>query len=79
MEQTRELILDIARALVNDSAQVALNVIEGGNTALFELSASKTDIGKVIGKQGKTADAMRVILNALGAKHGKRFNLEVIQ
>jgi uncharacterized protein len=79
MEQIRELVLRIARALVDDSEQVKVNVIEGGSTLVFELSVVKKDVGKIIGKQGRTADAFRVILSAASSKLKKRCTLEIIE
>jgi predicted RNA-binding protein YlqC (UPF0109 family) len=79
MEQIRDLVLAIARALVDDPEQVKVNIIEGSNSLVLELSVSKGDVGKVIGKQGRTADAFRVILSAASAKLKKRCTLEIIE
>ena len=79
MEQLRELVLVITRALVDDPEQVKVNVIEGSNSFVFELSVSKHDLGKIIGKQGKTADAFRTILSSIGGKARKRITLEIIE
>jgi predicted RNA-binding protein YlqC (UPF0109 family) len=79
MEQLRELVLVIARALVDDPEQVKVNVIEGSNSFVFELSVSKQDLGKIIGKQGKTADAFRTILSSIGGKARKRITLEIVE
>lgn len=78
MEHLRELVLVIARALVDDPDQVKVNMIESATSLIIELSVSKRDIGKIIGKQGRIANAFRIILNAAGAKTRKRVTLEVI-
>ena len=79
MEQLKELVLVIARALVDEPEQVKVNVIESTNSLVLELSVSKKDIGKIIGKQGRTADALRIILTAVGAKTRNRVILEIIE
>jgi predicted RNA-binding protein YlqC (UPF0109 family) len=79
MEHLKELVLVIARALVDDPEQVKVNVIEGANSLVIELSVSKEDIGKIIGKQGRTVGALRIILNAVGAKTRNRVILEIIE
>ena len=79
MEQLKELVLVIARALVDEPDQVKVNVIESANSLVLELSVSKKDIGKIIGKQGRTADALRIVLTAVGAKTRNRVILEVIE
>jgi predicted RNA-binding protein YlqC (UPF0109 family) len=78
MEQIKDLVLAIARAVVDDPEQVKVNIIEGSNSLVLELSVSKQDVGKVIGKQGRTADALRVILSAASVKLKKRCTLEII-
>jgi predicted RNA-binding protein YlqC (UPF0109 family) len=79
MEQIKELVLLIARALVDEPDQVKVNVIESTNSLVLELSVSKKDIGKIIGKQGRTVGACRIILNAVGAKSRNRVILEIIE
>ena len=78
MEQIKELVLMIARALVDDPDQVKVNLIEGSSSFVLELSAAQKDVGKIIGKQGKTANAIRDILNSVGGKTRKRVTLEII-
>jgi uncharacterized protein len=78
-EQIKELVLVIARALVDDPDQVKVNVIESTNSLVIELSVSNRDIGKIIGKHGRTADALRIVLTAVGAKTRNRVILEVIE
>jgi len=75
----KELIEYIARALVDNPDQVKVTEIEGEKTSVIELSVSKDDLGKVIGKQGRTARAMRTILSAASTKVKKRAVLEIIE
>lgn len=75
----KELIEFIAKALVDNPDQVKVSEIEGEKTSVFELSVSKDDLGKVIGKQGRTARAMRTILSAASTKVRKRAVLEIIE
>ena len=75
----KELILYIARALVDRPEEVTVVEVESGQTAILELNVAKSDLGKVIGKQGGTARAMRTILNAASAKQKKRAVLEIIE
>ncbi len=75
----RDLIYYIAKALVDNPDQVAVNEVEGNQTSVLELKVAKEDLGKVIGKQGRTARAMRTILSAASAKIRKRTVLEIIE
>ena len=75
----KELIKYIAQALVDHPEEVEVSEIEGGNTLVIELKVAKSDMGKVIGKQGRTADAMRTILNAASGKIKKNTVLEIIE
>lgn len=75
----KELIEYMAKALVDKPEEVAVNEVEGEKTTVFELRVSTSDLGKVIGKQGRTARAMRTILNAAGTKLGKRCVLEILE
>lgn len=75
----KDLILTIAKALVDEPDKVEINEIIGDKTTVFELHVAKDDLGKVIGKQGKTARAIRVILNATATKLKKRAVLEIIE
>jgi hypothetical protein len=65
--------------LVDHPDQVKVSEIEGEKTSVIELSVAKEDLGKVIGKQGRTASSIRVILGAVSANLGKRFILEIIE
>ena len=75
----KELIEYIAKALVDNPDQVRVSEIEGEKTSVIELNVSKEDLGKVIGKQGRTARAMRTILSAASTKVRKRAVLEIIE
>jgi len=75
----KDLIGYIARALVDYPEQVSVTEIEGNQTSVLELKVAKEDLGKVIGKQGRTARAMRTILSAASAKIKKRSVLEIIE
>jgi predicted RNA-binding protein YlqC (UPF0109 family) len=74
----RALIVQIAKALVDDPQNVTVEQIEGETTVL-ELRVAPGDLGKVIGKQGRTARSMRTILGAAGMKLRRRFTLEIIE
>ena len=75
----KELIFYIAKALVDNPEQVSVEEVEGNQTSVLELKVAKEDLGKVIGKQGRTARAMRTILSAASAKIKKRTVLEIIE
>lgn len=75
----KDLILVIAKSLVDKPEEVELKEVEGEKTTVFELRVAKEDLGKVIGKQGNTARAIRVILNATATKLKKRAVLEIIE
>jgi hypothetical protein len=75
----KELIGYIARALVDQTDQVVVTEVQGSQTSVLELKVAKEDLGKVIGKQGRTARAMRTILSAASAKVKKRTVLEIVE
>ena len=75
----RELIEYIARALVDKPDEVNVSEVTGEQTSVIELKVAKEDLGKVIGKQGRTARAMRTILSAASTKIRKRTVLEIIE
>ncbi|OGW56287.1 MAG: RNA-binding protein [Nitrospirae bacterium RBG_16_43_8] len=75
----KELIEKMAKALVDRPEDVVVSEVVGEKTTVFELRVAQTDLGKVIGKQGKTAHAMRIILSASGSKMGKRCVLEILE
>lgn len=75
----KDLIHFIARALVDNPDQVSVEEIEGDQTSVLELKVAKEDLGKVIGKQGRTARALRTVLSAGATKVKKRVVLEIIE
>jgi len=75
----KELIKYIAQSLVDNPEQVQVSEILGEQTSVIELRVAKEDLGKVIGKQGRTAKAMRTILSAASTKVRKRAVLEIIE
>ncbi len=75
----KDLIALIARALVDHPEEVKVAEVEGEKTSVIELAVAKDDLGKVIGKQGKTARAIRTILTAASTKLKKRAVLEIIE
>lgn len=75
----RELVEMIAKALVDNPEQVSVAEVEGEQTTVLELRVAQSDLGKVIGKQGRTARAIRTILGAAGMKLRKRFVLEILE
>lgn len=75
----KELITDIAKALVDHPELVQVNDVEGEKTTVIELRVAPDDLGKVIGRQGRTARAMRIILNAAATKLRKRAVLEILE
>ncbi len=75
----KELVHFMAQALVDKPEEVEVRVIEGERTTVIELKVAETDLGKVIGRQGRTARAMRTIVNAAAAKLRKRVVLEILE
>jgi predicted RNA-binding protein YlqC (UPF0109 family) len=75
----KELIEQIVKALVDNPEQVSVQSIEGEQTTVFELRVAQSDLGKVIGKEGRTATSIRNILSAAGMKLKKRFTLEILE
>jgi predicted RNA-binding protein YlqC (UPF0109 family) len=75
----KELVTQIAQALVDHPDQVEVKVIEGENSVILELKVASDDIGKVIGKGGQTAKAIRKILSAAGTKLRKKTLLQIIE
>ena len=76
--QEKEFLLYIIKALVDEPDEVEINVVEGEKSTIFELKVAPSDIGKVIGKNGRIAKAIRTILNAAIAKSGKRISLDIL-
>ncbi|PIP89243.1 MAG: RNA-binding protein [Bdellovibrionales bacterium CG12_big_fil_rev_8_21_14_0_65_38_15] len=79
MSELKDLITYVSKALVDMPENVEVNEIVGEQTTVIELKVDKTDLGKVIGKQGRTARALRTILNAASTKLKKRSVLEIIE
>ena len=75
----KELIEAIAKALVDNPDQVQVRAIEGEQVIVFELRVHPSDLGKVIGRQGRTAESIRTILGAAGMKLRKRVTLEILE
>lgn len=74
----KELVEFIAKSLVDEVGKIEISEISGSQTNIIELKVAKEDIGKVIGRQGRTADAIRTILNCAAAKISKRYILQII-
>jgi predicted RNA-binding protein YlqC (UPF0109 family) len=74
----KELVITIARALVDEPDSIEVREIEDGAHSLVELRVAKSDIGKVIGKDGKTAQSIRTLLAAASQKAGRRVHLDII-
>jgi uncharacterized protein len=75
----KDLVEAIAKALVDNPDDVQVRAIEGEQVTVFELRVHASDLGKVIGRQGRTAQAIRTILGAVGMKLRKRFTLEILE
>jgi len=75
----KDLIMHIVQAIVDHPEQIELLEIEGRHTSVIELKVAKEDMGKVIGKKGKTAQAMRTILSSVSGKDKKRMVLEILE
>lgn len=75
----RELVKTIARALVDDPDQVEVKLVEGEKSMILELKVAPEDMGKVIGKQGRIARAIRSVVKAAAVREGKRVTVEIIQ
>ena len=75
----KQLIEDIAKALVDIEEEVEVKAVEGEQVTVLELKVAPSDLGKVIGKQGRTARSIRTILGAAGMKLNRRFTLEILE
>jgi len=75
----KELVELIAKALVDNPDKVKVSQLDGEQSSIIELKVAQEDLGKVIGKQGRNAQAIRVILGAAGMKLKKRVNLEILE
>ena len=79
MTGMRELVEDIAKALVDIPEEVSVREVQGEQVTILELKVAPSDLGKVIGKQGRTARSVRTILGAAGMKLNRRFSLEILE
>jgi hypothetical protein len=75
----KELIEYIAKSLVDDPSSVKVTEVEGATSVILELRVAPQDMGRVIGRGGRVANAMRTLLRVVAAKQGKRANLEIIE
>jgi predicted RNA-binding protein YlqC (UPF0109 family) len=74
----KDLVLTMARALVDDPDAVEVREIDGDHNSVVELRVAKNDVGKVIGRDGRTAQSMRTILTAAANKTGRRLHLDIV-
>jgi uncharacterized protein len=79
MAGMKELVEDIAKALVDIPEEVSVRQVDGQQVTVLELKVAPSDLGKVIGKQGRTARAIRTLLGAAGMKLDRRFTLEILE
>jgi len=78
MSDMRDLIDYIAKALADNPSQVHVSEIEGESSLILELRVAPDDMGRIIGRDGRTANAMRTLVRVLAAKQGKRVTLEIV-
>ena len=78
MSEIKELVEYMAKSLVNDPDAVVVREVEGPSATVYELSVAAEDMGRVIGKQGRVANAMRTLLRVAAVKEGKRVTLEIV-
>jgi predicted RNA-binding protein YlqC (UPF0109 family) len=78
MASLKELVEFIAKSIVDDPSQVHISEIEGESSVILELRAGPEDMGRLIGRNGRTVNAMRTLVRVLAAKQGKRVNLEIV-
>jgi predicted RNA-binding protein YlqC (UPF0109 family) len=79
MASVKGLVEEIAKALVDQPEEVSVNEVAGEQVTVLELKVAPGDVGKVIGKQGRTARSIRTLLGAAGMKLDRRFNLEILE
>ncbi|HEY3442525.1 MAG: KH domain-containing protein [Bryobacterales bacterium] len=79
MAGIKELVEEIAKALVDTPAEVQVREVQGEQATVLELRVAASDLGKVIGKQGRTARSIRTLLGAAGMKLNRRFSLEILE
>ena len=75
----KQLVEDIAKALVDLPEEVAVHQVDGEQVTVLELKVAASDLGKIIGKQGRTARSIRTLLGAAGMKLNRRFTLEILE
>lgn len=78
-DDMQELVTEIARALVDEPNAVSVEAVQRAENTVFRLRVAPTDVGKVIGKQGRTARSMRTILGAVSMKHHHRYTLDILE
>ena len=79
MTSTRDSLVQLVRLMVDEPDQVAVEEISGRESILFELDVAEEDLGKVIGRQGRTVRAIRSLLAARGSRDGERYEFEIIE
>ena len=75
----KDLVLYLAKALVNHPDEVEVKEIQGETAAILELRVAKEDLGRIIGKQGRTAKSIRTILNAVASRMNRKIVLEIVE
>jgi hypothetical protein len=75
----KELVLYLAKSLVNRPEEVEVKEIQGETAAIFELRVAKEDLGRIIGKQGRTAKSIRTLLNAIASRTNRKVVLEIVE
>lgn len=78
-ESVVELVEIIARSLVDEPEEVSVEAVEGSQSSVLELSVHASDLGKVIGRRGRTAKSIRTLLGAVSMKHDHRYTLEILE
>jgi predicted RNA-binding protein YlqC (UPF0109 family) len=79
VKRVKDLVTEIAKALVDIPEEVSVREVEGEQVTVLELRVAPSDLGKVIGKQGRTARSIRTLLGAAGMKLNRRFTLEILE
>lgn len=74
-----DLFTDVVRSLVDHPDKVVIQKIEGSQSTVLEINVDKNDTGQVIGRKGKTANAIRILSNAIGARSGRRIIIEIVE
>lgn len=75
----KQLVIEIAKALVDNPEEVSVHEVEGEQVTVLELKVAPGDLGKIIGKQGRTARSIRTLLGAAGMKLNRRYTLEILE